>query len=33
MAEGGIIEEGAPEAIFTDPQHAKTRALLSAVRH
>ena len=33
MAEGRIIEEGAPEAVFTDPQHAKTRALLSAVRH
>jgi polar amino acid transport system ATP-binding protein len=31
MAEGRIIEQGAPEAIFTDPQHAKTRALLSAV--
>ena len=31
MAEGKIIEQGAPEAIFTDPQHAKTRALLSAV--
>jgi len=31
MAEGRIIEQGVPEAIFTDPQHAKTRALLSAV--
>jgi polar amino acid transport system ATP-binding protein len=33
MAEGRIIEEGAPDAVFTDPQHVKTRALLSAVRH
>jgi polar amino acid transport system ATP-binding protein len=33
MAEGRIIEEGAPEAVFTNPQHAKTRTLLSAVRH
>jgi polar amino acid transport system ATP-binding protein len=31
MAEGRIIEEGAPEAVFTDPQHTKTRALLATV--
>ncbi|KFF58505.1 arginine ABC transporter ATP-binding protein [Cryobacterium sp. MLB-32] len=29
MDEGRIVEEGAPEAIFTAPKHAKTRALLS----
>jgi polar amino acid transport system ATP-binding protein len=33
MAEGKIIEEGAPETVFTAPEHPKTRALLSAVRH
>jgi polar amino acid transport system ATP-binding protein len=31
MADGRIIEEGAPEAVFTDPQHTKTRALLATV--
>lgn len=29
MAEGHIVEEGPPEAIFTDPQHESTRAFLS----
>jgi polar amino acid transport system ATP-binding protein len=33
MAEGRIIEEGPPEAIFTNPQHPKTQALLAAVLH
>jgi polar amino acid transport system ATP-binding protein len=33
MAEGRIIEEGAPAQLFTNPQHAKTRALLGAVLH
>jgi polar amino acid transport system ATP-binding protein len=33
MADGRIIEEGHPEAVFTDPQHTKTRALLGAVLH
>jgi polar amino acid transport system ATP-binding protein len=33
MAEGRIIEEGAPEAIFSNPQHPKTQALLAAVLH
>ena len=33
MAEGRIIEEGAPDAIFSNPQHPKTQALLSAVLH
>jgi polar amino acid transport system ATP-binding protein len=31
MADGRIIEQGTPEAIFTAPQHAKTQALLGAV--
>ena len=29
MDQGVIVEQGPPEAIFTDPQHPKTRALLS----
>lgn len=29
MDQGLIVEEGAPEVIFTNPQHDKTRALLS----
>ncbi len=33
MAEGRIIEEGAPDDIFTYPQHPKTQALLAAVLH
>jgi polar amino acid transport system ATP-binding protein len=33
MAEGRIIEQGAPEQIFTAPQHPKTQALLNAVLH
>ena len=33
MAAGRIIEEGAPEAIFSNPQHPKTQALLAAVLH
>jgi polar amino acid transport system ATP-binding protein len=33
MANGRIIEEGAPEKIFSAPQDPKTRALLSAVLH
>ncbi|QGZ35563.1 ABC transporter ATP-binding protein [Stappia indica] len=31
MQAGEIVEEGETEAIFTDPQHAYTRALLAAV--
>jgi ABC-type oligopeptide transport system ATPase subunit len=31
MQAGEIVEEGETEAIFTDPQHAYTRALLDAV--
>ncbi|MDE3079171.1 MAG: amino acid ABC transporter ATP-binding protein [Paracoccaceae bacterium] len=33
MANGQVIEEGEPDRIFSDPQHPKTRALLSAVLH
>ncbi len=33
MAEGRIIEQAEPDHLFTDPQHAKTRALLKAVLH
>jgi polar amino acid transport system ATP-binding protein len=33
MAEGRVIEQAAPERLFADPQHAKTRALLGAVLH
>ncbi len=33
MAEGRVIEQGAPEALFTNPQHPKTKALLAAVLH
>jgi polar amino acid transport system ATP-binding protein len=33
MAEGRIIEEGAPEEVFTQPKHPKTQALLKAVLH
>jgi polar amino acid transport system ATP-binding protein len=29
MDQGLIVEEGPPEVIFTNPQHVKTRALLS----
>ncbi len=29
MAEGRIVEQGPPEAIFGDPQHDATRAFLS----
>ncbi|MGJ4949647.1 amino acid ABC transporter ATP-binding protein [Bradyrhizobium sp. HKCCYLS20291] len=31
MAEGQIIEEGAPEAFFGDPQHARTRQFLGEI--
>lgn len=31
MAEGSILEEGKPEAIFTDPQQPRTRQFLRAV--
>ncbi len=31
MDEGQIIEEGAPQAIFADPQHERTRAFLSKI--
>ena len=29
MDEGAVLEQGKPEAIFTDPQHPRTRAFLS----
>jgi ABC-type oligopeptide transport system ATPase subunit len=31
MYRGEIVEQGPTEAIFSDPQHAHTRALLSSV--
>jgi peptide/nickel transport system ATP-binding protein len=31
MYGGEIVEEGAVEKVFADPQHAHTRALLSSV--
>ncbi|WP_109474581.1 amino acid ABC transporter ATP-binding protein [Ornithinimicrobium cavernae] len=31
MAHGGIIEQGKPEQIFSDPHHARTRRFLRAV--
>ncbi|GAB9145607.1 amino acid ABC transporter ATP-binding protein [Bradyrhizobium diazoefficiens] len=31
MAEGQIIEEGAPEAFFPNPQHARTRQFLGEI--
>ncbi|GAB3624396.1 amino acid ABC transporter ATP-binding protein [Mariniluteicoccus endophyticus] len=31
MADGGIIEEGDPKAIFADPSHPRTRKFLGAV--
>jgi polar amino acid transport system ATP-binding protein len=33
MAEGRIIEEGPPAALFSAPRHPKTKALLAAVLH
>jgi polar amino acid transport system ATP-binding protein len=33
MDAGKIIEEGKPDALFSTPAHAKTRALLAAVLH
>ena len=31
MAEGGIIEEAAPESFFTSPRHERTQAFLSQI--
>ena len=31
MADGGIVEEGTPEEIFTDPQNPRTKEFLSCV--
>lgn len=31
MAEGKIIEQGAPDAFFTNPQHPKTRTFLGQI--
>ena len=31
MADGKIVEEGDPQALFDDPQHARTRKFLEAV--
>ena len=33
MAEGRVVEAAAPDQLFANPQHPKTRALLSAVLH
>ncbi|MDA3889663.1 MAG: amino acid ABC transporter ATP-binding protein [Allgaiera sp.] len=33
MAQGRVIEEGAPEQVFSAPRDPKTRALLAAVLH
>ncbi|MEM6548277.1 MAG: amino acid ABC transporter ATP-binding protein [Pseudomonadota bacterium] len=33
MDHGAIVEQGPPEAIFGDPQNARTRAFLSDIRH
>ena len=30
---GAIVESGKPEAIFTDPQHARTKKFLSRLLH
>jgi len=32
MAEGRIVEEGSPEAFFSDPRQERTRAFLSSIR-
>jgi polar amino acid transport system ATP-binding protein len=31
MADGAILEEGAPKDIFSSPQHARTKQFISAV--
>lgn len=31
MDEGNIIEQGTPEAIFTNPQHPRTQDFLSKI--
>jgi ABC-type polar amino acid transport system ATPase subunit len=31
MDEGEIVEEGAPEAIFANPHHERTKAFLSKI--
>ena len=31
MADGGIIEEGTPEEVFTDPKTERTKQFLKAV--
>ncbi len=31
MDEGVIVEEGEPRAVFTDPQHDRTKSFLSQV--
>ena len=31
MAEGKIVEEGAPDDIFTNPKHERTRNFLESV--
>jgi peptide/nickel transport system ATP-binding protein len=31
LQQGRIVEQGPPERLFSDPQHACTRALLAAV--
>lgn len=33
MADGYVVEEGTPAQIFDNPQHERTRAFLSRVRH
>jgi ABC-type polar amino acid transport system ATPase subunit len=33
MAEGKIIEQGLPDAIFCDPQHERTRSFIGQIEH
>jgi polar amino acid transport system ATP-binding protein len=33
MADGAIVEQGAPDALFTAPQHETTRRFLAHVRN
>jgi len=32
MADGVVVEQGAPEQVFTDPAHARTRAFIGQIR-
>jgi polar amino acid transport system ATP-binding protein len=33
MADGMIVEQGSPDAIFGDPQHERTRAFIGQIEH